>query len=114
MQTDTYQIQLGDVFACLKGDRLYLNYGNLKYYITVDGLMEAMENVADAAGFQIPDMDSDFMSQFMENMTTTQKDGMQEMTMNADGMNLVVHLEDGTMKLIDTNLQVNMLSLIHI
>ena len=34
LQTDTYQIQLGDVFACLKGDRLYLNYGNLKilYY----------------------------------------------------------------------------------
>lgn len=108
LQTDTYQIQLGDVFACLKGDRLYLNYGNLKYYITVDGLMEAMENVADAAGFQIPDLNSDFMSQFMENMTTTQKDGMQEMTMNADGMNLVVHLEDGTMKLIDTNVQVNM------
>lgn len=108
LQTDTYQIQLGDVFACLKGDRLYLNYGNLKYYITVDGLMEAMENVANAAGFQIPDMDSDFMSQFMENMTTTQKDGMQEMTMNADGMSLVVHLEDGTMKLIDTSLQVNM------
>ena len=108
LQTDTYQIQLGDVFACLKGDRLYLNYGNLKYYITVDGLMEAMENVADAAGFQIPDMDSDFMSQFMENMTTTQKDGMQEMTMNTDGMNLVVHLEDGTMKLMDANLQINM------
>ena len=28
--------------------------------------------------------------------------------MNADGMSLVVHLEDGTMKLIDTSLQVNM------
>ena len=108
LQTNTYQIQLGDVFACLKGDRLYLNYGNLKYYITVDGLMEAMENVAEVIGFQIPEMDSDFMSQFMENMTTTQKDGMQEMTMSADGMNLVVHLEDGTMKLLDTNLQLNM------
>ena len=32
----------------------------------------------------------------------------QEMTMSADGMNLVVHLEDGTMKLLDTNLQLNM------
>ena len=39
--------------------------------------MEAMENVAEVIGFQIPEMDSDFMSQFMENMTTTQKDGMQ-------------------------------------
>ncbi len=28
--------------------------------------------------------------------------------MSADGMNLVVHLEDGTMKLLDTNLQLNM------
>ncbi len=104
LQTDTYQIQLGDIYACLKDDKLYFDYANLKYHLTVDGLMDALQDVAYVAGFEIPELDADSMNSFMNDMTFQIKDGMQEMTMNLDGVDLMVHLENSTMKLIDANI----------
>ncbi len=106
LKNDSYHVQLGDLYASMQGERLYFNYANLKYYVTVDGLLDALEQIGAAAGFELPDLGEDSMNEFMENMTTVQKDDMQEMTLTMDGVDLTVHLQNGTMRLLDTDLRV--------
>ncbi len=107
LKENTYRILFGNVFAAMQGEKLYLSYGDLKYYLTVDGLLDALEKAGEAAGFVVPDFGGDMMNDFMGNMTVAQRDGVQEMVLRDDWLDLTVHLSSNTMQLIDTELAVD-------
>ncbi len=100
VQVDTknmaFQLKWDSLLVGYENERIYLKFGNVKYYLEQADLMDVLQKITSQIGIEMPSMEElmseDTLNALMENIQMLESDGKMNIVVKMDGIEALVNM----------------------
>lgn len=115
VQVDTknssFKLKWDSLLLGYENERIYIKFGNIKYYLQQTDLMEAVQEIAGQLGLQLPSLEElmspEMLNELMKHVQMLNVDGQTKIVFQMDGLEALINMT-GDMKFIDARIGVDM------